>query len=285
MTSVVTSSDSRIAYIAGVGISIPKDFQLAPGIMIRCNPPRFELQVIANGCKEIRDYAAVIEMMEIASFYLEIENDTGGKELAAKTWNSLWLFPLLSLACQTPCTSLYSWSASEKVHFATATPHLISQAAIKSVEASTDQLKWACENLERFDALQKDETFSKALISYTNSHHLFGYSSRIMQLWSGIECLFRVSSEVSRTVAMYSALLLDEPDANARYDRFKEIRKEYNVRSKVVHGTVKGEKTLADGYLRASKLLAKLLSRCVELSHVPSSEELDRAALTSHIAI
>ena len=209
MTSIVTSSGSKIACIAGLGISIKEDFQLAPGITMRPNPPRFDLQVIADGCEHLRDYASVIEMMEIANFYLEVQNDAGGKELAAKTWNSLWLFPLLSLACQSPCTSLYSWSGNEKVHFATATPHLLSQAAIRPIDAPATQLEWASKHFERFDTLQRDATFSKALMSYTNSHHLFGYSSRIMQLWSGIECLFRVSSEITRTVAMYSALLLD----------------------------------------------------------------------------
>src|SRR5258707_1208831 len=117
-----------------------------------------------------------------------------------------------------------------RVLFAIATPHLISQIAAEPIEASIIQLEWANTNLTRFDSLQKDATFSKSLMSYTSSHHLFGYSSCIMQLWSGIECLFKVSSEITRTVAMYSALLLDE--------RCKEIKKEYAVRSRVVHGTV-----------------------------------------------
>jgi hypothetical protein len=105
-----------------------------------------------------------------------------------------------------------------------------------------------------------------------------------MQLWSGIECLFKVSSEISRTLAMYSALLLEEGDAELRYKRFKEIKKDYGVRSKVVHGTVGNGEALEEAYSRASNLLARLLSRCVELSRVPSSEEYDRAALIGHIA-
>jgi hypothetical protein len=82
---------------------------------------------------------------------------------------------------------------------------------------------------------------------------------------------------------MYSALLIEDGDADLRYERFKEIRKEYGVRSRVVHGTIENDEALKEGYSRASKLLAKLLSRCVELSHVPSTEELDRAALIGNI--
>jgi len=82
---------------------------------------------------------------------------------------------------------------------------------------------------------------------------------------------------------MYSALLLEEGDANLRYKCFKEIKKDYGIRSKVVHGTIENDDILKEAYARASKLLARLLLRCVELSRVPTIEELDRAALVGHI--
>jgi hypothetical protein len=104
-----------------------------------------------------------------------------------------------------------------------------------------------------------------------------------MQLWSGIECLFKVSSEITRTLAMYSALLLEQGDADLRYGLFKEVKKAYGIRSKVVHGSNVSSEALEGAYLHASALLAKLLSKCVELSHVPSTEELDRAALGGHV--
>ena len=222
-------------------------------------------------------------MMEFASFYVEIHEEAGGKELAAKTWNSLWLFPLLAVACQCPCASLYSWSGSQKPQFAVATAHTAFRRPESPIQATSDQLNWARTNLPNFEAIQKDGTFTTALMSYTNSHHLFGHKPRIMQLWSGIECLFMVSSEISRTLAMYSALLLEEGDANLRYKCFKEIKKDYSMRSKVVHGTIESDDVLKEAYSRASKLLARLLLRCVELSRVPTTEELDRAALAGHI--
>lgn len=283
MTSVIASADSKIAYIAGHGILVSEEFALAPGITIRPNPPHFGLQVVADGCETLSEYAVVLAMMEFADFYLEIQEQAGGKELAAKTWNSLWLFPLLSIACQSPCTSLYSWSGSQEIRFAAATPHTAFRTPDDPIQASSDQLAWARTNLSNFEAIQKDRTFTAALMSYSNSHHLFGYKPRILQLWSGIECLFRVSSEISRTLAMYSALLLEESDVNLRYKCFKEIKKDYSVRSKVVHGTIEDEDVLKEAYTRASMLLVRLLLRCVELSRVPTTEELDRAALVGHI--
>ncbi len=284
MTSVLVSADSKAAYIAGHGVLVSDEFELAPGVTIRPNPPHFDLRTVADGCDTLADYAVVLSMMEFASFYLEIREEAGRKDLATKAWSSLWLFHLLALACRCPCGSLYSWSGSQRVCFAVATPHTTFRRPAEPIHASDQQLNWAHTNLASFATLQSDKTFTTALMSYGNSHHLFGHSSRIMQLWSGIECLFRVSNEITRTLAMYSALLLEKGDANLRYERFREIKRDYAVRSKVVHGTIEDGDVLEEAYSRASKLLASLLSRCVELSRVPSTEELDRAALIGHIA-
>jgi hypothetical protein len=283
MTQVIVPADSKTANIAGHGILVSEEFALAPGIIIRPDPPHFNLQAVADGCGTLSEYAVVLSMMEFATFYLEIHEEAGGKELLVKTWNSLWLFPLLAIACQHPCASLYSWSGSQKVSFAVATAHTAFRTPESPIQASADQLAWARTNLSNFEAIQNFGTFTTALRSYTNAHHLFGYKARIMQLWSGIECLFMVSSEISRTLAMYSALLLEEDDANLRYKCFKEIKKEYGVRSKVVHGTIKDDDDLKEAYARASKLLARLLLRCVELSRVPTTEEFDRAALAGRV--
>jgi hypothetical protein len=283
MTGVAASNESDTVCISGRGISVAVDFPLTPGITIRPNPPKHELQAVADGCGTFADYAAILAMMPYASFYLEIRHVGDPKELAIKAWNSLWMFHLLGLATQSPCNSLYSWSGRNRLQFSVATPHPIHQSESPVAAASIYQLEWARSYLNNFDELQKDRSFSRALISYGNSHFLFGYDSRIMLLWSAIECLFKVSTELSRTLAPYSALMLEPASPNARYDLYKKIRKEYDRRSKVVHGAQDKDLPLEEIYKSASDLLVKLLAKCVELSRVPSSEELDRAALIGFI--
>lgn len=222
-------------------------------------------------------------MTEFASFYLEVKSVLGGKELAVKAWNSLWLFHLLALACKAPCDPLYSWSGFEKLNFSVVTPHAAFRKPRQPVTATTPQLEWARCYLESFELLQADRTFTASLLCYTNSHHLFGFAPRIMLLWSGIERLFKVSSELTRTLALYSALLLEESSADARYDCYKRIKKDYSLRSRVVHGSMEEESQLEAIYVRASELLVGLLARCVALSRVPTDEEFDRAATMGHI--
>jgi hypothetical protein len=283
MTAIVTSADSTVASIAGHGIQVKDAFELAPGIILRPNPPKHINQVVADGCNSLVEYAAILSMQEFASCFLEIHEERGGEHLAIKAWNSLWLFHLLALACQSPCEFLYTWSGSAKVSFALSTADITPQERVPLVSATIPQLEWAQSHLENFDVLQKDNTFIASLRCYGTSHHLFGYAPRIMLLWSGIERLFKVSSELTRTLALYSALMLEEASADARYDCYKRVKKDYDLRSKVVHGALESESQMENVYKRASDLLVRLLARCVELSRVPTSEELDRAALTGYI--
>ena len=284
MTAIVTSVDSTVASIAGHGIRIQEACELAPGIILRPGPTSHMAQVVADGCNSLVEYAAVLSMQEFASFSLEIHEVRGGEYLATKTWNSLWLFHLLALACESPCDALYSWSGSTKIKFALSTPHVIFQSNGPLVSVTTSQLEWARSHLDRFEVLIGDKTFTASLLCYSNSHHLFRYAPRIMLLWSGIESLFKVSSELTRTLALYSALMLEENSTDARYDCYKRVKKDYDLRSKVVHGALEKESQMEDAYIRASGLLVRLLAKCVDLSRVPTSEELDRAALTGFIS-
>jgi hypothetical protein len=237
---------------------------------------------VANGCDSFEEYAAIVSMMPQASFYLEVEHPPGGKDLAVKAWNSLWLFHLLAVACQTPCESLYSWCGHKKVAFSVATAYPM-QWEDNPVAVSDSMLAWAKQHQGNFDHLLENEAFKRALLSYCNSHHLFGFESRVMLLWSGIECLFEASTELTRTLAIYSALMLDKTSPNSRYELYKRIRKEYERRSKVVHGSRDKKFPVEQAYKGASEILIRLLARCVEISRVPTPEELDRAALVGFI--
>jgi hypothetical protein len=285
MTRVVAAPNADTVCICGTGLRVSEDFPITPEITIRPTPPRHELQTVANGCDEFSDYAAIISMMPYGSFYIEVRHEGDGRQLAAKAWNSLWLFHLLGLACKAPCDSLYAWSGIEVTRFSVARPysHFQYEEDRGEIEATHQQLAWTRRHLDSFEILQKNPAFVSSLRSYSNAHHLFGLESRIMLLWAGIECLFKVSNEISRTLALYSALLLNANDSDSRYALYKKIKKEYDHRSKVVHGTIDKNLQLREAYESANEILVSLLARCVEISRVPTSEEFDRAALVGFI--
>jgi hypothetical protein len=281
---VVAPHDAKVVRIAGYGITIPADFEISPGIVIRSNPPHHDPGVLADGCEFVGDYAGILAMQEFASLYLEIEERSGGQALITKAWNSMWLFHLLALGCRCPCYPLYTWSGTKSIQFAVSTPHSIFQDTDSPIAASATQLVWVRSHLREFDLLLADPAFTASLLNFANAHHLFGFESRIMQIWAGIERLFKVSSEISRTLALYSALVLENESPEKRYECYKRIRKDYDIRSKVVLGALGKGVSVKDAYHRASNLLVSLLARCIELESVPSADELDRASLVGFIS-
>jgi hypothetical protein len=117
---------------------------------------------------------------------------------------------------------------------------------------------------------------------YGNAHYLLDDDMRIMLLWSGIEGLLSVDAELSRRLALYAALMHRGSSAE-KIAYFKEVKKAYGIRSRAVHGGKATANDLSQGYQTASKILASLLARCVELGRVPSAEELDALAASQSI--
>ena len=279
MVVVVADVESRLVTILGHGLTIADSFELAPGIRLSSEVPKLDFDAVASGCRRFADYAATISGKDIATFSLQITDADGGRALATKAWNALWLFHLLSVACRTPCFSLYSVSDGAKPAFSAASRTPFVRPHDSSHPASTDQLLWAQRHASTFDRLIDVPEFRAAMRCYGNAHYLPDLEVRIMLLWAGIEGLLSVDAELSRRLALYAALLHDgTPDEKAAY--FDDVKKAYAVRSRAVHGAELKQAKLEEGYRSASRILVQLLARCVELGRVPSSAEMDRLAVS-----
>jgi len=80
----------------------------------------------------------------------------------------------------------------------------------------------------------------------------------IAQLWSGIEALFGISSEVVYRISLQVAALLEERGI-ARKEKFDKVRKLYVVRSKAVHGAELSLEELNKAMVESFDILNKLL--------------------------
>lgn len=279
MVGVSASSNSKSIVILGHGLAIKEDFQFAPGIIISTVLPELDLTVTTAGCHSFADYAAAVMGRDIATFAVRIEHCDGGEYLAAKAWNSLWLFHLLSIACRAPCISLYSVSDGDKPLFSATNPSPFVRPFTAIPLASIAQLEWARKHSATFDRMIHVPEFSAAIRSYANSHLLPEHDVSIMLLWAGIEGLLSVEAELSRRLALYAALLLDgTADQKAAY--FDEVKKAYAIRSRVVHGGGINKLKVEEGYRTAGRILIGLIARCLELGRVPTPTELDRLAVS-----
>jgi hypothetical protein len=143
-------------------------------------------------------------MAPMADFSLEIEAERSGEMLAAKTWNALWLFHLLALACRRPVIPLYTAARYGNPRFGLANRNLVIRALAPVTLATTLELDWARDHAGTFDAPTRVDRFSRAMRAYGNAHYLFDDDAKIMLLWAGIEGLLGLDAELRRRFSLHA---------------------------------------------------------------------------------
>jgi hypothetical protein len=275
MVSIAAGSGTHL-YIVGHGLRVDREVRIAEGLFLSPEtPPAFDGS-FGSTTSTLQAHAAMLAMERIATFSLRVEHPAGGKELVAKAWNALWLFSLLSLACRSPVVSLYS-IAEGRLEPSPANRNLIIRPAERNDPFSDEQLQWTRGNHQRFDKLVVDRQFSAAQRYYNSAHYLPDPDARLMLLWAGIEGLLNVDGELRRRIALHAAILHDG-DREQKIALFRDIKRAYDIRSKVVHGAQADGDKLNSAVIFAGELLVGLLRKMVEMGRVPPTAELDEAA-------
>lgn len=273
---------ANFVYLIGHGITVEVEREIAPGIIISPEVPTNDSSCGSRTVGELRETLNVMSMEPLADFSLHIVDERGGQALATKTWNALWIFHLLALACRRPVMPLYC-AANYGTRFTLANRNLVIHRLSSVAPASAVDLDWATEQFNAFHGLLGENRFQNAVRCYGNAHYLFDDDAKIMLLWAGIEGLLDVDSELRRRIALHAAILLDgTPAEKALY--FDRLKKGYDVRSRVVHGSGAKPEVLQQGYALAGEGLLTLLRKCVELGRVPSAAELDERAASVSLA-
>ena len=118
---------------------------------------------------------------------------------------------------------------------------------------------WIRDNYEKFNSLAAEsKSFRFALTAAVDWQYSADQRVAIAQLWSGIEAVFGISSELVYRISLLIASLL-EPRGIERRNRFNQVRKLYGVRSKAVHGEEVSDEKLTKAMLESFDILSKLL--------------------------
>jgi hypothetical protein len=282
MVGVILGEEATKVYIAGHGMAVEQDFDLAPGVVLSPKVIRQEDSFGSTTGRDLQTMAAVLAMQRIATFSVVVADEAGGESLAAKGWNAVWVFGLLAISCRVPVISLYSASNDLLPKFSNANRNVFFRP-LKTAQPSEQQLAWARENYAAFDSLLSESRFRSAQRYYNNSHYVVDHDARIMLLWAGIESLLDVDQELSRRIALHAAILLDGDPAE-KAEQFKLIKRAYGTRSKVIHGNVPSNEGLNESADFAGDVLLNLLRRVVELGRLPNGGELDEAAAGASIS-
>lgn len=278
MVAVGLAPRTKFVFLVGEGISVSEPVQISNDITITNQFPSYEL----NTESDILKNALLFAMSERASAGLVIKKQRNNQDTLRLAWNNLWTFKLVSLSCSAPFHQLFSVAQGNFNRYELTTREPLSNFAIGNHDLSHNEIDWIIENFWSFWEVMGNNRFAHALRYLANSYHLRDPEAALMLIWAGIERLVGTDAELRYRVSAY-ATILSPLDGQERESYFSKVKKAYDFRSRVVHGSVNEGDVIRAGLDDASTILYNLLRRCVELGRVPDLEELDRTMLASRL--
>lgn len=259
------------------GLSVNRRISLGPGVEIlpaRCdtNPDA----IIKVSKTEVDLGIAAIFLRRVSS-QIHITSDDP-KNLGALAWNTLWDVILLSAIFNcNATTNLQSNGPAESFGFDTSLNvvhyHLQSLGSLEERALSEQESDWLESHFQTARNLLCDSNFTNAVHSMASFRWHPHPRAKLAILWSGIEGLFGIESELSFRVSLYCARFLSQADEEERKSIFSSVRRLYKLRSSAVHGQDLGTNT-DSGVNESATLLQTLIKRCIEKNQVPKADEL-----------
>ena len=136
---------------------------------------------------------------------------------------------------------------------------------------------WIATHFGTFNRLaSKSEPFRLALEAAIDWRYAKDPRLAVGRIWSGIEAVFGISSELVYRVSILCASLLEER-GGPRKARFQAVKKLYGLRSKAVHGEPLAEEQLVSSMNDSHRLLRELLLLTIKKGHVLGAKDFDDA--------
>lgn len=217
---------------------------------------------------------AVLCNPTIASQFHIIGDNTG--LLAANAWNSQWDCILLGalLNCNIMC-NLQSDQPIEQIteaQYVHITNYELRALLSPPYPISEEDEEWLRKNYEAAYTLLGQDCYQTAVHAMASFRWHSVPRVQLAIIWSGIESLFNVNTEVSFRISLYIANFLGESEAQAK-QIFKQVRKMYSLRSSAVHGN-KTNDNLENAVKESADLLNQILRHCAETKKLPSVDDL-----------
>ena len=258
------------------GISTPKEILLHDDIILAPVLVPFQYEKVSYLLKNDVDFAvAAISGRTIVSQIRIFASDE--EELARTAWNAAWDCILLgaifhcevmgNIQCDKPVEQLNEATSVSVTNYAF-------RAMLSAPYGLTeDDMRWIESYYPTAYKLLDNDPFMTAV------HAMASYKWHSMPriqlaiLWSGIEALFEVSSEISFRISLYIANFLAGSDTAEAKELFDRTRTLYSSRSKAVHGgKIKGN--LEELVSESAMLLNRIIRRCAEINTLPDTENL-----------
>lgn len=242
-------------------------------------PAKSELQFdkVSKLIKSDIDYSIAVLSAATLSSQLKITaSDT--EQLVVSAWNAQWDCLLLGALfnCEVMCNlqSDKSISELESASYINITNYAFHALLSQNYTISESDEEWIEKYYESAMRLITTNDIYRMAVHAMSSYRWHSMPRvQLAILWSGIESLFNVSTEVSFRVSLYIAHFLSRHNEQEASKLFKRVKKLYNLRSSAVHGN-KMKDDVFSSVEESALLLNRLIVRCAEIASLPDVENL-----------
>jgi hypothetical protein len=241
---------------------------------------------LASALKSQHLFSAIGRYSHGITHELAINRDFGSSDQAA--FNIAWWI-ISALRVKTlaeflvPAVADHSWSVIAAIDKQTCHAQLLedvpqARRVEDPVVVQESDLKWVLDRILAFGEMLEVPKFRLAVEALTTHQHLVSLRMMTASLWSGIEALIGIQAELRFRLALSVACLLEAPGPE-RTERYRRVKKLYDVRSRAVHGVAMRDAELVSHVAETRKLLSGMLSSMIECGSVPSEEDIERRLL------
>lgn len=279
--------DGRFLGIIGLELENPI-WDVAEVLRLQPIQPRPEAHEIARAVND-PDVAAIVgRYSDFLGYELAIAPEVAvGDEAVELGRTFVALLRVRSLVeILVPAAMPCSWSAAilnrVPLHSCAAVllednPNLLQLEDRRPVPSS--DLNWIFDNLSVFTLLNQTlPAYNLAVDSLCQHNHQGNLRMAAAMLWSGTEALFGIKGELTYRLAAYIAAILEDA-SDARYELFRTVKEEYNVRSRIVHGDLSDHERIRQHIVVTRKILSRLICKITERQGIPATDEIERLLL------
>ncbi len=257
------------------GISVSNTLQLHDGVYLHPVQKKAHLEECAHLLENDVDFAVFVLSRLTVAAQLQITAKTS-EFLVACAWNSQWDCLLLGalLNCNVMC-NVQCNKPIEQITEATylhITNYELRALLAESFQISADDEVWISQYYQNAYRLLEDNAYQTAVHAMASYQWHSVPRVQLAILWSGIESLFNVSTEVSFRISLYIANFLTDTTEQAK-ELFQQVRRLYSARSTAVHGN-KIKNNLEDMVQESASLLNRILRCCAERNSLPNMDDL-----------
>jgi hypothetical protein len=131
---------------------------------------------------------------------------------------------------------------------------------------------WIRKNMNVGLRLTNELVFQNAMQALTSFHCVPYANTCLLIAWSGLEALFKTNQELSFRLCLYIANFLRK--GSQRADMFERLRRSYDARSKVTHGSGGRLENLREQANYTRDILRECLAKCIENGAFPDTKRL-----------